>query len=356
MKKFFNIKIIVAILIIVFSFSLWQINKNHAHELALCNKHKVVYPPHPNSIALEKVDMLDSIPAKNIQMGIEEMAKHKLVIVGITRDNATAFPTMIRNLEHIGSFFKDYKVLIVENDSTDGTKTALRNWKINNQKVNFISKTFNNKKRPSHRFLANIRNYYIDEVEDNKEYDDFDMVMMIDMDMDDGIDIRGIEDSFSKINQWDAVCSNGVSSTNENKMYDIFAFRSESFPWSPKEWHQICFQNDLNNEWTQTCTNGEKYSRGFFRDLMAKWNGKNTDKLFWTLIAPQEKIKYDADTNLIPVHSCFGGMAFYKRSFITGCRYDSLYNDCEHIAFHQCLREKNNGRMVMNPAQMIKYD
>ncbi len=58
---------------------------------------------------------------------------------------------------------------------------------------------------------------------------------------------------------------------------------------------------------------------------------------------------------LLPVQSCFGGLAFYRHEKILGCEYNSIADDCEHVEFHKCIREKNHGRIFMNPAQILRY-
>ena len=35
--------------------------------------------------------------------------------------------------------------------------------------------------------------------------------------------------------------------------------------------------------------------------------------------------------------------------------YDSLKGDCKHIAFHECIKNKNNGNIVINPTQVVRY-
>ena len=350
MKPQYKVSIILTLFMFVIAITLKFFFLNEQYSFKT-NEQKIVYPKHPNAVALTNDDLLNIIPENILVAGKEEMGKHQLIIMAIARDNAQDFSVMVRNVENIGSYFADYRVLIFENDSSDGTKQALESWKINNPRVDYISKDFNNKKRPSLKFMAQCRNQYIDRLNDPK-YNDFDMVMIVDMDFYRGIDIRGVEDSFSKINQWDAVCSNGIRSSDDNKIYDVFAFRSNEFPWSPKEWQAICSSSDSN--WFKTCEAGVAY-RGFWKYLQAKWFGGD-DKLYWALIVPQIRVQYAVTMPLIPVNSCFGGMAFYKRKSIEGCRYDSVNDDCEHILFHQCLREKNNAIMMMNPAQLIRYD
>lgn len=85
----------------------------------------------------------------------------------------------------------------------------------------------------------------------------------------------------------------------------------------------------------------------------------------------------------IEVESCFSGMAIYKRDVIfknhsnriqnssnhhghhhnqtAACQYNFRHDnapylvDCEHIFFHQCLREKNQARIFTNLQQKLWY-
>ena len=140
------------------------------------------------------------------------------------------------------------------------------------------------------------------------------MTIFIDMDMAFGIDVRGIQDSFAKIDTWDGVCSNGIfKSTGE--MWDAFAFRSNEFP------------------------------------------NRFPAEVYLTLAKELGQIQkvYPVGSNLTPVHSCFGGLGIYKKASIAGCEYDSINEDCEHVAFHKCATTKNKMRMFLNPNQVIRY-
>ncbi len=306
------------------------------------------------NIKLERLKALDTLDVKFLEAGKLEMKQHKVVIAGIARDNLLDLPMTIKHINHIGSFFKDYRVVIFENDSKDGTKIAFDIWSQKDPRVKIISKDFMNKKRPNHKFMADVRNKYLEAIEEDV-YKDFDMVMMLDMDMSYGVDVRGIQDSFSKIHNWDVVCANGIANS-KGQMYDMFAFRDEEFPFSPLKWHQICSKDDANDVWTEKCKKGKDYSKGFLYDLVAfRGSWQEDARLFWLLILPQGQKIYPVGGDFIKASSCFGGMAFYKKDIIGICKYDSIDDDSEHIYFHQCLKEKNGAKIVMNPSQMMWY-
>lgn len=305
------------------------------------------------SIKIEHFDKLDNLDKNILEVGKKEISNHKIIIVGITRDNLEDLLVTMKHINYIGNQFKDYRVILFENDSKDGTKIALDLWAQKDPKVKIISENFNLQKRPSHKFMADIRNKYLYAIKD-KEYNDFDIVMAIDMDMSYGVDIRGIQDSFSKIDQWDAICSNGL--TRGSKMFDMFAFRNAEFPFTPLKWHEVCSSNDETNPWLEKCKNGNKYVQGITYKYMGFRGGwQENSRLYWMLIVPQGQKIYPIGSNLVPVNSCFGGMAFYKKNIINSCEYNSIDNDCEHVPFHECLKDKNNGRIFMNPSQVIRY-
>lgn len=249
-----------------------------------------------------------SLDPEQLALGRKIMLKHKVVICGISRDNADQLP--IEEIEETGKLFEDYRVIVFENDSTDGTKDLLNQWKNKNNHVTILSKDYHCEKRPNIAFLAKCRNKYLKELQKHT-YHDFDILLVVDMDMKYGWDINGLFDSFSKIDQWDAVGSNGVY-TKDGKMWDMFAFRNEEFPETPHNPH------------------------------------------YWTEIVPAGQKHYCVGTQLIPVDSCFGGLAVYKRRFINGCKYQSPDGDCEHISFHRHFKN-NGGRIFMNPSQVTFY-
>ena len=155
-----------------------------------------------------------------------------------------------------------------------------------------------------------MRTKYLDKIDG--QFSDFDMVMIVDMDFTLGWDMRGIYDTFSKIDNWQAICANGIF-TQEGNLWDAFAFRNNEFP------EGLEAQN------------------------------------YWDKIVPKVQKIYPVNTKLISVDSCFGGLAFYKRAYLKGCRYDSINGDCEHVAFHKCIKNKNGGKMFMNPSMILRY-
>jgi Cryptococcal mannosyltransferase 1 len=268
----------------------------------------------------EELELLDPLPQLQLQEGKNEMRKHKVILCGLARDNANELPNVIQYAERTGDLFQDYRIIIFENDSIDGTKEILQEWSVMNHKITILNQEYNNTKRPigygkEIEFLAVARNMYLQEISSHPDVytNDFDLLMILDMDMKYGWDMRGIYHTFSHINEWEGVCSNGIY-TASGAMYDMFAFRNEKF--------------------TQNLTH----------------------PLYKHFITPMGQRFYNPiKYGLLPVRSCFGGMAFYKRHYVNQCQYQSIYGDCEHVLFHDCITQTNGGRMFMNTAQVIRY-
>ena len=64
-----------------------------------------------------------------------------------------------------------------------------------------------------------------------------------------------------------------------------------------------------------------------------------------------------AGEQYVPVHSAFNGFALYKLHRTIGCDYAAdcvefrtkcTHGDCEHVAFHKCMRERNSAKIFVN--------
>ena len=76
-------------------------------------------------------------------------------------------------------------------------------------------------------------------------------------------------------------------------------------------------------------------------------------------------IKQQKAGELVTVDSAFMMLAIYKLSSIRNCRYSGMEQHsglfgfggqsvtCEHVPFHQCIREKNQGRVRILPSALL---
>jgi hypothetical protein len=55
----------------------------------------------------------------------------------------------------------------------------------------------------------------------------------------------------------------------------------------------------------------------------------------------------------LPVESCFGGLGIYRMSCMHAAEYGG--SDCEHVVFHDRLRQAGFDRLFLNPSQIVLY-
>lgn len=255
----------------------------------------------------------NNIKNENMSYKTDEIS---VIIVGLTKDSSTYISKTINRIEELSKNFKSYRVILYENDSRDNTKQILNNWKQSNNNVVILSGNINRHSAVNYgplsterfKIMAEYRNKCVQEM-NKKEYDPFDYVIMLDVDLKDW-DIQGIIDSFSKRDRWDMVFSFGV--INKNAYWDTLAYR--------------------DNYHTDTLRDS-KQRKSLHKKLYGH-KGKNT---------------------LIPALSGFGGLAIYKKEIFKYCNYDGS-NDCEHISLHECMRNKGYTKIFLNPKMKTFYN
>lgn len=237
-------------------------------------------------------------------------------------------------IKKLCQYFKDYKVVIYENDSTDATKEILQSW-MDEESDHVIvslndtdsSSTIPNaqsvkanpffcKKRISK--MATIRNHYMDYID--KEKLEADYLMVVDLDVAE-LFLQGILTSFSDTPEWDAVTAFGYSTSPSLKRryhdaYALVEYGTENIPQTEKS-----IQNAAGS---------------FIKKLQtSQW---------------------------IRVYSAFGGLAIYRFDKIKGLRYRIISNEdprvevrCEHFSLYQQMNEKEECKVYVNPKMKLKY-
>ena len=254
--------------------------------------------------------------------GRQKMSESTVTICGIARDISKNIIATLARIERLGRMFKDYRVVIYENDSTDGTDVVLKEWEDQNYKVKILSEKLGDVKYESNTdverltALATYRNKYLDYIFSDEtivpEY-----MVVADLDLSGGWSYEGICNSFSYDN-WSVMGSNGLlyglsetlKDDDGNPMmrrvyYDSLAFRRVGHP-----------EPHVSSE-----INALTYNRG------------------------EEPFRVD---------SCFGGLALYKSSaFRHGARYSGP--DCDHVELHRRFLDTGINDIYLNPSQIALY-
>lgn len=251
---------------------------------------------------------------ERVEKGYERMAEKEVVICGLARDVMHALPRTMARLERLGKQFKNYKVVVFENDSSDGTLEMLQYWQKVNARVEVLTEQLEAKKWGQVQDLARMeqmaayRNRYIAHIRE-QQYK-FDYLIVFDLDIPLGFSYDGIAHSFS-YHDWDVMGSNGFlvppygDPIPNPVFYDAFAFRGKGNDY-PKSLEEI---------------NALQFQRG---------------------------------EELVPVDSAFGGLAMYRAAgIVAGAQYGG--EDCEHVILHRWLRENGFDQQFLNPSQIVLY-
>lgn len=260
--------------------------------------------PHPRRAADYKA---------RVASGRETAASCTAVIVALARNVEASLPATVARIEHTGALFKDYRVVVYENDSQDSTPAQLREWAAANSRVVAISERLNDPINPGTRCLsraarmANYRNKCQDVV--LSKFSAYSHVLLVETDLPDGWSYDGILNTFGQPILWHMVGSNGiiyrqVGRVRKPLQYDAWAWRRAG-SWDPQPPQRI-------------------------------------NPLFWSRGEP-----------MIALNSCFGGLGIYTMEAFASSRYDG--SDCEHVPFHKGMKDAGFTELFMNPSQIVLY-
>jgi hypothetical protein len=250
---------------------------------------------------------------KRIERGRRRMGETSAVICGICRDVRQFLPRMAARIERLGGMFRDYRVVLYENDSVDATSEFLGDWRARNSRVDVITEECGAPCYPQARsldraaWLARCRNRYRTFVVEG--FADFDFAIVTDMDLAGGWSFDGVAHTFGD-ECWDFVGSYGLE------------HRHDRHPEGP-------------------------YSH------VDRWAYRPAGDASARRLAPRIEAYSVREQPLQSVESCFGGLGVYRMACFHAAEYGG--GDCEHVVFHEQLRRADLGRLFLNPNQIVLY-
>lgn len=312
----------------------------------------------------------------------KKIKESKVLICGIAKNVEKSVPATIRSIQAIGDHFADYRVFIYENNSRDETARKFTEWQARNPKVTFISEMLaeedfyvqeGDKRRKIFRteILARARNIVLN-LAMQPQYDDYEYIIVADLDYGRTWYIEGIMSSFNFEGEWDVITANGRA---KRGYWDWYAFRDFRFPFGPELYGPLWWQH------------------------IGKW---------------RKTLDFQPGSPYLPVLSAFGGLAIYKRASIKNATYSGTitpdleelmqmifdkkdpasfphilqhqkelemkriptatmpdgkiqwfvdtemrYRDCptvcEHVTFHATMIKNGNNKIYVNPKMLVKY-
>jgi len=229
-------------------------------------------------------------------------------------------PDVLDNIKVISSWFKECRVVIYENDSTDRTHEMLMEWvslREHNVHRQVISESNLNARFPGRTVrLAHIRNTLLHHIPPG-----FDYFMMVDLDdvFTHPVRKESFDSCFEMKDKWDVVTANGYGG-----YYDIWALRVpgviEFDCW------QRYYELIRSGKYTQKQATYEAIEK--FKDYMH---------------GVKEPMYVDGAFNVAMIS---------KVSILRPCcRYSGVADNiscCEHYPFQKCLRS-HGARILFNP-------
>jgi hypothetical protein len=265
-----------------------------------------------------------------VEPGKKKAAQSRIVIGALARDVRSTLEGMKKKIQGLGSLFKDYRVVIFENDSTDGTRLLLQKWQLENPKIQLLTccedgdcecrlsvKNLHRVGMESPQRMDKLRHFrqrVLRHVQ--KHYSEFDYYMIIDFDLPGAIYRDGFLSTFSR-SDFDMVFARGLTTFPiiNTALYDGIAYLSAT----------DSFDNDSNDLETAIEIN---------KDLRSLRIGGP-----WA-----------------PARSGFNGMAIYRMKSILNATYvlpNGKKHRCEHIDLHYDMYQKGHRRIFYNPSMIL---
>lgn len=263
------------------------------------------------------------------------LKEKSIIVCSIVRNAERGLRRNIPVVKELCKRFGDYKVVVYENDSTDGTKELLQVWMDEDKENVFCLMSdgvsapvipsassvscnpFFSRKRIAK--MAFLRNQYLEFVEQQTWKADY--LMVVDLDVAQ-LYFDGILPSFSSdAPEWDAVTAFGYSTSPKLKRryHDTYALTE----WGDEK---------------------EPQTEQKIKSLADKYG----------CLTPHDE--------WVRVFSAFGGLAIYRFEAIQGLRYQALPNDdnrvevrCEHYSLYKQMVERGFRRFYVIPAMALKY-
>ena len=240
-------------------------------------------------------------------------AKSKVAICGLARNIGKILPLTKARIQSLARRFRDYTVLVYENDSSDETKSLLAEWAAEDPAHVVVELEHHDRPHlvgfePERtQALAEYRTRLQQMVREHCP--DADYIIMLDMDLLGGWSLTGIMNGIGWLSQNQSWAAMGSVSIFRHPRLTV----GKDTPW--------CHYDAWAYRWLG------------WTSRIGPWF------TFW--LPPPGALP-------IEVNSAFGGLAIYKTAAWLSGEYTG--GDCEHVGLHRTMKEKG-WKVFINPSQ-----
>jgi hypothetical protein len=250
-----------------------------------------------------------------VERGREVQARSSLTIVTLLHDRVDLALYLRARCEAVLQRFQIGRVLVLCDDSTDGTERVIADWSRARpgQVVNVPAPRLEPGISGFAR-MARLRNALLERL-DAEPASDF--VAVLDGDLEGPLSLEGLAHSIALLAEPDG--PDGVAALGVNNWVGLpllMPFLGYGY-----------------------------YDPIAFRE--GAWERRASDAAIRYRLAGLRR----GDAPLA-VNSAFAGLALYRGDRVRGLRYDPTTRDCEHVSFHRALVERG-GRLVLDPSLML---
>ena len=268
---------------------------------------------------------------RRVSSGASVASTKNVIITGLCRNIINVLDHTVARLRATAKLFNDHRILIYENDSTDGTSQALKKHFENDTKTTLAQETTGvpmfgkTRELDIPRYLAGLRNISFEGIRLLNKFFPVDYIIVVDLDLDGGWSYDGICHSFSYDN-WSAMTANGMEYVDA----------------------------------TYVSSNGDEFSeyKPLFYDTWA-WRDIKTDMRNIPDSAEVNEFNFSRGDEPIEVNSNFNGLGIYKYEEAIDCKFDAVMNNDGSVVnewayFHNEMKIRGS-RIFMNPSLITLY-
>ena len=267
---------------------------------------------------------------RSLIRGLQVASGLNVVITGLCKNIASVVDHAVARLYKTAELFNNYRFLVYENDSDDGTAERLRYYASQDDKFLLAQETvwhkgFDSISRELARplYLGSLRNKCQDLIM-NMDNFKIDYIIVIDLDLEGGWSYDGILNSFAyDLSAWSAMTANGIMYREKRTK-----FKGQESVEVERIFHDTWAYRDYGTDILKPCETVNKY-------------------------------QFERGENPVEVFSNFNGLGVYKFEDTQGSKFGAEKNEDGTVTnewsyYHREMRKKGK-KIFLNPSLITLY-